>query len=565
MPITINTNTQSLRCQNVLNKSSNALSNSMRRMSSGLRINSAKDDAAGSAVSEKIQIKKSGTKIAQENIQNSLNYLQTADSALKNMEEMLSRIRNLALQSVNGTYSSDERNAMQEEVGELCEELKRTKDTAKYSGNYIFEKKVVMQEVDIITQWCEDNGYTAVSNAQELQDALNNNENILLTKNINLSGVNWEPIGDSGNPYTGILNGNGFTISNLNINSTNDSVGLIEKAQGATIKNLTLENANVKGGYYTGCLIGEDNSSTIENVSIVSSSSQNTKSGSYNWGAGGLVGYSSNTQFANCYVRDIQVKGTDRAGGMTGVSYHGSSYSNCYVSDISLSAPDDETALMGGYAGNDISNCVIDTIYDATPGNGYLSPSSSTHTNVMDSLSSDELKDINTYLNAGWDVSSDAESDSIWKLKNGEIQLAHKNEIKNIEKSGLGTKLSFHVGAEARYDNTIEVDIDFPIDEFLFDVSTSDSAKMAVVEVDEMINKITSVCADVGACVNRLNSAYNINESNYINLSSTNSSIVDADMAQESVSFAINSIMQDVSIMVLTQANQSPSIALSLV
>ena len=138
MAVVINTNVDSLKIQNLLTNSTNKMSNSMQRMSSGLKILSAKDDAAGTVISAKMQVQLNGNQIAQKNVQNANAMLSTAEGNLDVVEENISRIRDLTLQAKNGTYSSDEIKAMQDEVGERIKEIDRISKSAEYSSLQLF-------------------------------------------------------------------------------------------------------------------------------------------------------------------------------------------------------------------------------------------------------------------------------------------------------------------------------------------------------------------------------------------------------------------------------------------
>ena len=138
MAVVINTNVDALKIQNLLNGSTNKMSSSMQRMSSGLKILSAKDDAAGTVISAKMDVQLNGNQIAQKNVQNANALLSTAEGNLDVVQENISRIRDLTLQAKNGTYSSDEIKAMQDEVGERIKEIDRISKSAEYSSLQLF-------------------------------------------------------------------------------------------------------------------------------------------------------------------------------------------------------------------------------------------------------------------------------------------------------------------------------------------------------------------------------------------------------------------------------------------
>ncbi|MDY0073356.1 MAG: flagellin [Thauera sp.] len=130
----INTNVQSLNAQRQLYKSGESLSTSLQRLSSGLRINSAKDDAAGLAISERFSAQINGLDQARRNANDGISMSQTAESALESAGNVLQRIRQLAVQSSNATNSASDRQALNAEVNELTAELDRIAKTTEFNG-----------------------------------------------------------------------------------------------------------------------------------------------------------------------------------------------------------------------------------------------------------------------------------------------------------------------------------------------------------------------------------------------------------------------------------------------
>ncbi|MGE6791739.1 flagellin [Pseudomonas guineae] len=134
MALTVNTNVASLNTQRNLNASSNALSTSLQRLSTGSRINSAKDDAAGLQISNRLTSQVNGLGVAVRNANDGISLAQTAEGALQQSTNILQRMRDLSLQSANGSNSTTERQALNQEVGQLKEELNRISDTTTFGG-----------------------------------------------------------------------------------------------------------------------------------------------------------------------------------------------------------------------------------------------------------------------------------------------------------------------------------------------------------------------------------------------------------------------------------------------
>ncbi len=146
MAVVINTNVDSIKIQGLLTNSTNGLSQAMERLSSGLKVNSAKDDAAGTVISARMQVQLDGNKIAQNNVQNGNAMLSTAEGNLDVGQDNLSRIRDLTLQAKNGTYTEEEIQAMQDEVTERMAEIDRISTSSKYSSLSLFNDEGLQQD-----------------------------------------------------------------------------------------------------------------------------------------------------------------------------------------------------------------------------------------------------------------------------------------------------------------------------------------------------------------------------------------------------------------------------------
>ncbi|QSX32732.1 flagellin [Shewanella avicenniae] len=139
MAITVNTNVTSLKSQKNLNGANSALQTSMERLSSGLRINSAKDDAAGLQISNRLTSQINGLDVAQRNANDGISIAQTAEGAMQESTNILQRMRDLSLQSANGSNSQADRDAMQKELSALQQELTRISDTTSFGGQKLID------------------------------------------------------------------------------------------------------------------------------------------------------------------------------------------------------------------------------------------------------------------------------------------------------------------------------------------------------------------------------------------------------------------------------------------
>ena len=164
MALTINTNVASLNAQRNLGKSQGALNLSMKRLSSGLRINSAKDDAAGLAISDRMTAQIRGLNQAARNANDGISLAQTAEGALQETTNILQRMRELAVQSANDTNTDADRNSLNAEFSQLINEIDRIAETTSFNG------KVLLS-----------GGFSGSANAAVFQVGANAGETIAVT------------------------------------------------------------------------------------------------------------------------------------------------------------------------------------------------------------------------------------------------------------------------------------------------------------------------------------------------------------------------------------------------
>jgi flagellin len=139
MPAVINTNISSINTQRNLNASGASLATSIQRLSTGLRVNSAKDDAAGMAIAERMSAQVRGLNVAARNANDGVSLAQTAEGALGKIGEMVQRVRELAVQSSNATNTATDRAALQQEVSELKSEIDRVAGSTNFNGTKLLD------------------------------------------------------------------------------------------------------------------------------------------------------------------------------------------------------------------------------------------------------------------------------------------------------------------------------------------------------------------------------------------------------------------------------------------
>ena len=143
MSLTINTNIAAMNAQRNLGKTQGALNKSLQRLSSGLRINSAKDDAAGLAISNRMASQVRGLNQAVRNANDAISLTQTAEGALQESTSILQRMRELSVQSANDTNTASDRSSMQAEISQLLEELDRIAETTQFNGKNLLDGTMI--------------------------------------------------------------------------------------------------------------------------------------------------------------------------------------------------------------------------------------------------------------------------------------------------------------------------------------------------------------------------------------------------------------------------------------
>jgi len=136
---TINTNAISLNAQRNLSMNSASLSNTMQRLSSGLRVNNAKDDAAGIAIAERMSSQVRGSQVAIRNAQDAISLFQTAEGAMSRIADGLQRIRELTVQAANASLGTADRANLQTEAEQLSEEINRVVENSRFNGNNLLD------------------------------------------------------------------------------------------------------------------------------------------------------------------------------------------------------------------------------------------------------------------------------------------------------------------------------------------------------------------------------------------------------------------------------------------
>ncbi|MBY7871133.1 flagellin [Vibrio fluvialis] len=222
MAITVNTNVSALVAQRHLNTATDMLNQSLERLSSGKRINSAKDDAAGLQISNRLESQMRGLDVAVRNANDGISIMQTAEGAMQETTNLLQRMRDLSLQSANGSNSKAERVALQEEMGALNDEMNRIAETTSFGGRKLLNGSFGQTSFQI-----------GASSGEAVQVSLKN----MRSDDLNMGGFSYVAAGKADSQWQVGQGRNQLTISYVNAQGEDEQIHIHAK-QGDDIEQL---------------------------------------------------------------------------------------------------------------------------------------------------------------------------------------------------------------------------------------------------------------------------------------------------------------------------------------
>lgn len=617
--LSINTNLSSLSVQNNLKQSTNSLNQAIERMTTGAKLNHAKDNAANYSINTSLSTKINALQVAESNVGMGLDMVQTASNIISTMQDHATRLQALSIQARNGTYDMPSVSAITSEATAIVAEIARLYTTAEYNGISLFNRTeqginprfdnlksqnngfidnpVTYSDAKVatLTRVADVDTYTSgqtysISSKEELiklAEKVNSSEStsgvtFVLASDIDLSSIdNWTLIGKYSAEFKGVFDGNGHVIKNLTIkNSSLDYAGLFGRISGGSIKNVGIEDCEITANFYAGGLAGYTSSFVIINSYVTGNVYSNRSIGglvgrasstlisySYTNGktsgmleVGGLVGYAlSSSLITNSYANE-NVNGKSASGGLVGFAYS-SSINNCYTTGSVTGTADSIGGLVGKAV--TLNNPVIADCasYSTVSGNNLDLTGSfigGICTNEMPTITgSESLKqDMNTIGGAFY-----------YNTQNGNVTFVENYDMSDIL-TGIKDCISIPVSTilyiGINSDDFCQLTFDT---NFSFDISaiTTDIASDIVLnQITDFLNLLSNKQTELGAVENRLNSALESIAIAYDNLVSTRSTIRDADVAEESSVMIRSQILQQAAATLMATANQSPSIALQL-
>ena len=563
--INLNTNLGALIVQSNLKTSTNGLNIAIERMTTGFKINHAKDNAAGYSIATKLSSELSSYDVALDNASMGLDMLTTAQDSLDLITSHYQRMRDLAEQAANGTYGADSLKAIQSEIDARKAEIERIVANTEYNRIKLFAEedgtnaapistfnllhqttKIAVDESKrVINQTTFTKGETYfVTNSDDLvklQDLVNSRVDTTdvtfeLTSNIDMKGINFRGIGASiSQSFKGDFKGNNHVISNLTINTTEDYVGLFGYVYHGSIDSMGLENCDISGDEIGGGLVGHLSCGSITNSYATGIVTGTTR-------VGGLVGIVDDGSITNSYATGSVTGTVSHVGGLAGYVYDGSSITNSYATGSVTG-----TTNVGGLVGAAYYSPTINGYYDTQKTGQTVGVGSGTYNGTVTGVTIAELEVL---------------------IKNGTLpQYNYGGGTGGGTGGGVfggSYEVTLQVGINSDKSSSITVDVGIGKIDLNIDVTTSDGARNALTKLDEYLKSISEKQTQLGSAYNRLESVIESIGVSIDNLTSTRSTIQDADIAEESSAYIRNQILQQAAATLLATANQTPSIALQL-
>jgi flagellin len=558
----INHNIAALNTYRQLNSASTAQSKSMEKLSSGLRINKAGDDAAGLAISEKMRGQIRGLDMAAKNAQDGVSLLQTAEGALNETHSILQRMRELSVQSSNDTNTDADRESINTEISQLKEEIDRIGNTTEFNTKKLIDGSIGAKKL------------TGADNAAVISTALGKETSAILAgeANYTASATALNTLTNTGastlhvdgakiqfnldtariNEYKAASNdttklasllkddinkaidtyntANGTQIANVNVDYSASKFNITSGSTGSTSTVMTEKAAAATDLFQ---LMGVHNAATAGNRSAAGKEGVLTAAGAGNLGAfDGLTGNDAKMTFS-VDGKDIQVDFTA-------------------VGTNAL-----QTALSSPAAGNDMTAL-------ATALQSDLNAAITAHNNTVPS--DQRVDSVKVAVKDGSFVVESGSTKETSSIKFDGSQAAQLLGVANQNSATQGGGVDFQIGANQT--QTMKVTIEDMRTDALgikdIDLSNKAGAEEAITKINDAIEKVSTQRSNLGAFQNRLEHTINNLGTSSENLTAAESRVRDVDMAKEMMNQTKNSILSQAAQAMLAQANQQPQGVLQL-
>lgn len=505
MAATINTNVQSLTAQRNLSTSQSSLATSMQRLSSGLRINSAKDDAAGLSIAERMTSQVRGLNQAARNANDAVSLSQTAEGALSSITDGLQRIRELSIQAANATNSASDRAALQNEVSQRVAEISRVGSQTQFNGLNLLDGSFTAQSFQVGANANQTIDISSIGDARA--SALGGN---VLTADGTVTG-NVVTASATANGVGAMVAATAFTIS------TTDAAGSVQTTSPITYA--ANAGANVIAGAINSAGAGAGVTAVASNSATLASLS-----------AAGTVTFTLDTQ---------KNATTPPDGTFTAVSANISAVVT-NQSDLSslVSAINGQQSTTGITAefstAGDKSSITLKTLDGRNIGIGAF---------AVSGASNETVSFAGSTLTEGGTVAA-VQTGTI-SLSSGRGAISTANAAADVFAAAGVNNSSFESVAA-------------------IDISTAAGAQTALGTIDSALAQVSGSRAALGAYQNRFDSVITNLQTTSENISASRSRIQDADFAAETANLSRAQILQQAGTAMVAQANQLPQQVLKL-
>jgi len=543
MSLAINHNLAAMDTLRNLQTASNSFNTAMQQLSSGKRINSAADDAAGYAISNKLQAQQNGLTQAQANAQDGISLIQTANGGLQTIQNLLQRFRQLAVQSANDTNTTSDRTAMQAESNQIAQEISQIATTTQFNTKNLLDGS--LGSTVSASAGSSITGFNAALTAATPTASLNGGSLAV--------GAYTLTVASTGIVGTTTAAGSSVAATAATDYLGNSAVGFVTD----TTSNDSLSTAGATGaggpGNYTLNITGSLGSTSV-NVNVGASATTgdtfqnvidkiNTQSAT--------TGVTASWDAGNNGI----VLTNDKAGSAQGVTVSGT--------DVLMKGLGFVAAAAAG-ASSTTNDTVTQNGTDAT---GTLTPASGTGgsaitlTGVGNKLSdatSGFSVDMTGMTSSATTATSLNGTATLGLTGTGAVLQVGANAGQNLAVT-VGNMQSTALGIQAAGSGASGLSSINAID-----ITTQANANTAITTIDTAIQTVSTQAALLGATQNRLTSAISNLSIGAENMASAYSAITDVNMAQESTALATAQILQQSSTAMLAQANQAPQGVLKL-
>jgi flagellin len=538
----INTNVASLQAQNNLSNSQSGLSTSLERLSSGLRINSAADDAAGFAISQRMTSQINGLNQAAQNANDGISLAQTAGGALTSVESNLQTLRTLAVESANATNTSSDRQALNAEAQQLVSAIQNTASTTQFNGENLLDGSF---------------------QAQQFQVGANADQTI----SVSVAGATTSTLGNFGGAstitsatYAGTAPGTAAwsTASSIAIN------GVQIGASNAT----TAPGVAAGSAYANAAAINAQTSLTGVTATAYTTTDASVGATTASATAPGVATVGSATASGNLWINGIAVGSISSASSELGQIQNSANAINAVSSQSGVTATADASTGTLVLTAQDGRNIQIstDTAADVAVVTAATGLTADAVSNLATSLitSGSQAGNLDTSGVAIGGATTFAGYTTQNGLFTGALTLNSSNSINLTDSAGTGAAATNLIASGLQNSATNAVYSSKLSSLASLNLDTITGANAAINIVDAAINQINAQQANLGAVQNNFTSTISNLNTASTNLSAAQSRIEDTDYAAETANLAHYQILQQAGTAMLAQANSLPNSVLTL-